>query len=120
MSDFLSKRLVSVIRLGLEICCEDVDSEQRSSPKSQETVVNAIQKAFVSLDNDVLSTAKKAIEDPKMPLAQAVNNVVLAYAGSCAVVSLCTSPLPLYLLVIAKLRCRILFASETAVSKHCH
>ena len=55
-------------------------------PPSSEEADRAIMRAFLELDQDIMSTARQAVEGPRL-LADAITEVGAAYSGSCALLS---------------------------------
>ncbi|KAK0744504.1 phosphatase 2C-like domain-containing protein [Apiosordaria backusii] len=83
-ADLLAKQLVSFVRHCL--------GQARPNPTvrgamSDEVVQHAIKKGFVDLDHAILKTAADVAQS-KEPLPDKVKKLALAYAGSCALLSI--------------------------------
>ncbi|KAI6080512.1 protein serine/threonine phosphatase 2C [Hypoxylon rubiginosum] len=82
-ADFLEKKLISSVQHSLS----QIKPPSDGQVMSERIVHNTITKAFVDLDNSIIKAAEDAAESD-LPLQEKVRRFVLAFAGSCALLSL--------------------------------
>lgn len=79
-AELLKNQLVPYVRQNL--------TQASSSAKEDEVIQQAIMKAFVDLDDTIIKTAQNTARDSTITLADKVNRLTPAFAGSCALVSI--------------------------------